>query len=117
MSSHVASLAGTITRPAATSVLGLTTTSTLVEHSIEPTREPGAARHCADGEQRPRDVGRRRLAGVVADREPLAVGCEDHLGRDDEARKANRVHLRSGDGRATRPRRPDDVLDGDWDVR
>ena len=70
-----------------------------------------------DREQRPGDVRRRRLAGVVADRQPLAVGGEDDFCRDHEARQAERVHLRAGNRRSARLGRTEDLVDRNTEPR
>ena len=44
----------------------------------------------------------------MADRQALVGQAEDHLGRDDEARQPERVHLRAADRRAARLARPGD---------
>ena len=82
-----------------------------VEQLVEPADEADAVRDSPDREQGPRDVRRRSLAGVVADRKPLALRGEDDLRRDDEARQAERVHLRARDGRAARLGRAEDLVD------
>ena len=53
----------------------------------------------------------------MADRQPLAVGGEDDLARDDETREPERMHLRAGDVRAPRLGMPLDVCDLDEALR
>ena len=65
---------------------------------VRPTR-PGSARIARSV---PATYGAGRRAGVVAEREPFAFGCEHDLGRDDEAGQPQRVDLRSRDRRAAR---------------
>src|SRR5205085_7189113 len=59
----------------------------LVEEPVETARYTDAPDHLPNRQERPSDVRRGRLAGVVPDRQPLALVREDHLGRDDEARE------------------------------
>jgi hypothetical protein len=68
-------------------------TRDLSEEPIEASRQADPSDDRADREERPGDVWRRRLAGVVADAQPFTVGGEDDLGRDDEAREPYRVNL------------------------
>src|SRR6476469_5001903 len=90
-------------------------TGRLVEQPVEPASQADPARGGTDREQGPCDVRRRSLTGVVADRQPLALRREDDFRRDDEAGKAKRVHLGSGDGGPARLARAQSLVDGDTD--
>src|SRR5262249_59607659 len=70
------------------------------QEPVEAPREAGPTDDRTDRQQRPGDIRRGCLAGVLANRQPLAVGREDDLRRDDEARQPHPVHLRAGDRRS-----------------
>src|SRR6266545_2740977 len=89
----------------------------LVQQLVEPADQSDPVRSGPDCEQCPGDIRRGRLAGVVADRQPLSLRGEDDLGRNGEARQTKRMHLRAGDGRPARLARTEGLVDRNSDRR
>src|SRR6478609_8422879 len=63
---------------------------------VQPAPQPGLLADAAYREQRARDVGRGRVAGVVADGEAFVGGAENRLAGEDEGGQAERVDLHRG---------------------
>src|SRR5207253_2517860 len=74
----------------------------VVQELIQAARQADASRQGANCKKRSPDVRLRGAARVVPEREPLSLGGEHDLGRDDEARKSQGVNLGTADARAAR---------------
>src|SRR5262245_49961816 len=69
---------------------------------VEAARQADRLADLANGQQRPRNGGGGRRAGVMADRQALVGGREDDLGRNAEAWQPEGVDLGRPDSRTSR---------------